>query len=375
MKKVEKEVGEKHARHGVSEKEASGKHVHQREKHAGQESAITVHNLTKTFKTPKTLPGVSGFMRNLVAREYTQKTAVDSISFEIGAGELVGFLGPNGAGKTTTMKMLSGVLYPTSGAVDVLGYVPFEKKPAFLRQIAFIMGQRSQLMWELPAMDTFRLNKAIYGVTDADFRKTVGVLADLLDAQSLLLQPAKTLSLGQRMKMELIAALLHRPKVLFLDEPTIGLDVVAQKIVRDFIKNYQREFGATILLTSHYMEDIRRLAERVIVISDGRLIYNGQLEIMVRKFATKKAIDVIVEDIPKTSDLAKVGMFPEMDFPHIRYHVPRKRVPELVQKISRHLVFVDMNVEEERVEDIVRGMFGRAHGVRPRQGSTFTNSA
>lgn len=319
---------------------------------------ISVKNLTKEFKTAKTQPGLSGFVRNLVSREYESKTAVNDVSFEIDTGELVGFLGPNGAGKTTTMKMLSGVLYPTAGEVKVLGYIPFEKSPEFLRQIAFIMGQRSQLMWELPAIDTFRLNKAIYGVSDDVFRESIDVLSELLDAHDLVNKPVKTLSLGQRMKMELIAALVHQPRVLFLDEPTIGLDVVAQKVVRDFIKDYQRKFDATILLTSHYMEDVRRLAKRIIIIDRGAIIYDGQLDAMIQKYATKKVVDVVVEDMPKVAELKKVGVSPEVEFPHIRYHVAREKVPELVQKISKHLVFADMNIEEERVEDIVRKVFG-----------------
>lgn len=318
---------------------------------------IKVKDLSKTYKTPKTEPGLSGFVRSVLNRQYKEVPAVKNISFEIGEGELVGFLGPNGAGKTTTMKMLTGVLYPTSGSINVLGHVPFEKDHEYLRQIAFIMGQRSQLQWELPAMDTFRLNQAIYGIPDKQFNETVNTLAELLDAKGFIDQPAKTLSLGQRMKMELIATLVHRPKVLFLDEPTIGLDVVAQKVIRDFIQEYQRQYKSTILLTSHYMEDVRKLADRVIIIDHGSLVYDGKLDKLVKKYASTRTIEIVVEEMPTTKALEKVGGKPEVDFPRIKYSVKRKDVPDMIHKISKNIKFIDMSIDEENIEDVVRRIF------------------
>lgn len=318
---------------------------------------ISVQHLSKLFKTAKTEPGVGGFIKSILNRQYKETLAVADISFNIKQGELVGFLGPNGAGKTTTLKMLAGILYPSSGSIDVLGFTPFEKNPEYLKQIAFIMGQRNQLLWELPAMDTFKLNQVIYGVSDAEFKKNVTELADMLSAHSFLDQPVKTLSLGQRMKAELISALLHNPKVLFLDEPTIGLDVIAQKTMRDFIAEYQKHHDATILLTSHYMEDVKRLAKRVVIIDRGSLLYDGLLENLISKYASEKVVEIIVEDMPKTDDLKKISYQMEVMFPKIIFRAPRKDVPKLVQDITNNISFVDINIEEEKIEDIVRRIF------------------
>src|SRR3989344_789685 len=213
---------------------------------------IEVSHLHKVYRTPQKEEGAMGLLRNIFARRYKEINAVKDISFTIEQGELVGFVGPNGAGKTTTMKMLAGILHPTSGNINVLGFTPFEKNHAYLRQISFIMGQKNQMLWELPAVDTFKLNKTIYDISDTDYKKTLSTLVEMLDAKSIINQPVKTLSLGQRMKVELISTLIHTPKVLFLDEPTIGLDVVAQKNIRDFIQQYQSFYKATILLTTHY---------------------------------------------------------------------------------------------------------------------------
>ena len=320
---------------------------------------ISVNNLTKVFKTPKKTSGVVGFFRDLFNRQYEEITAVSDLSFTIDSGELVGFLGPNGAGKTTTMKMLAGILYPTSGTVDVLGFTPFDKKHPFLRQIAFIMGQRNQLIWELPAIDAFKLNKEIYEVDDVEFKKTISELAELLEAQKVVNRPVKTLSLGQRMKMELIASLIHRPKVLFLDEPTIGLDVVAQKTIRDFIKDYQRLYGATILLTSHYMEDIRRLCQRVMIIDHGKIIYDGALDKLIKKYVTRKTIEVIVDELPARNVLEKVDDNVEIKFPRLIFKVRRSEVPKKIEEVSKNINFIDMNIYEERVEDIIRKIFNK----------------
>ena len=256
---------------------------------------IDVKNLSKTFKIYKKEPGLKGTLRSFFKRKYEYSPAVKQVSLKIEEGELVGFIGPNGAGKTTTLKMLSGLLYPTRGDLSVLGYTPFDRKPEFLKQISLVMGQKNQLWWDLPAMDTFLLKKEIYEVSDADFKDRVEELSELLDVKKLLHIQVRKLSLGQRMKCELMAALIHRPKILFLDEPTIGLDVVVQHRLRNFIKEYNTKHKATILLTSHYMRDVKHLCDRVIVINFGSIIYDGKLDDLIEKY-TKKG-DHDVEDV------------------------------------------------------------------------------
>ena len=238
---------------------------------------IRLHQLSKTFRVPQKAPGLAGALRGLFHRRFREVRAVHSISFTINEGELVGFLGPNGAGKTTTLKMLSGLLHPTSGEASVLGYTPWKRERAFQRQFTMVMGQRSQLWWDLPAWDSFLLNKEIYEIPKNQFEETVKELSDLLEIQDLLEIPVKKLSLGQRMKAELACSLLHRPRVLLLDEPTIGLDIVMQKKVRDFILAYNQRWKATILLTSHNMDDVSELCSRVILINHGRILFDGSL--------------------------------------------------------------------------------------------------
>lgn len=324
---------------------------------------ISVKNLTKVYRTPKKETGAMGFLRSLVNRRYKENAAVDHISFSIDQGELVGFLGPNGAGKTTTMKMMSGILYPTGGEVNVLGFVPYEKKHPFLKQIAFLMGQKNQLLWELPAVDSFLLNKEIYQIDSSQYKQTLDELTRLLDCKDLITQPVKTLSLGERMKMELIASLLHRPKVLFLDEPTIGLDVVAQKTIRDFIRDYQRMYGATILLTSHYMEDVRQLCKRVMIIDHGKIIYDGLLEKLVTKYATRKTIEVIVDEMPNMRIVTDIDKNVTIDYPRILFTIARKDIPEKISEITKKITFVDVNIYEEKIEDVIRKIFGKKDSV------------
>lgn len=318
---------------------------------------ISVKKLSKVFKTSKKHSGRFSALHDLINRQYKAVVAVEQVTFEIGRGELVGLLGPNGAGKTTTLKMLSGILYPSAGTVDIFGFIPFEKKPEFLKSIAFLMGQRNTLLWELPAQDSFRLNKEIYEINESDFNKTLGDLTKLLDCKELITRPVKTLSLGERMKMELIASLLHRPKVLFLDEPTIGLDVVAQKTIRDFIKDYQRSTEATIILTSHYMEDVRALCSRVMIIDHGKMIYDGQLDKLVEKYATRKTIEVIVEEMPSIATFKKLTFSPQVDFPRLLFQVKRSEVGLAVTQITKHITFSDINIYEEKIEDIIRKIF------------------
>jgi ABC-2 type transport system ATP-binding protein len=318
---------------------------------------ISVKNLSKIYHVPKKEKGWGGLLKNIFQRRYKKISALDNVSFKAEEGELLGLIGPNGAGKTTLMKILSGILYPTAGRISVSGFIPFEKKKEFLKQIAFIMGQRNQLIWELPAYDTFLLNKEIYEIEDHQFRKTLDYLTAILDCQSLIDQPVKTLSLGERMKMELIASLIHRPKILFLDEPTIGLDVVAQKIIRDFIEDYQRTSSATIILTSHYMEDVRQLAKRVMIINEGKIIFDGSFDEIIRKFAKEKIITVTLENSPDRKQLEKIGRIKEISFPKIVFKVKREEVAKKIALITRCLTFVDVSAEEERIEEVVRKIF------------------
>src|SRR6266850_5168841 len=247
--------------------------------------AIEVNGLTKTFRTYKKQPGFRGAVKGLWRRQYEQTVAVKDVTFQVEPGELVGFLGPNGAGKTTTLKMLSGLLYPTSGSARVLGYVPWEREDGYRRQFALLLGQKNQLWWDLPARESLELNAKIYGIPADRFERTVAEMSEMLNVKEKLNVSVRELSLGESMKMELIASLLHQPKVLFLDEPTIGLDVVSQKTVREFLREYNTTRGTTILLTSHYMADIEALCRRVIIIDRGALFFDGQLSDVLDRFA------------------------------------------------------------------------------------------
>ncbi len=266
---------------------------------------IHVADLRKTFVVPVREAGLRAALRSLFRRKTREIRAVDGISFDISAGEVVGFLGPNGAGKTTTLKMLSGLLYTTSGQATVLGHVPSRRERDFLRRITLVMGNRNQLQWDIPALDSFELNRAIYRIPHDQFVRTRDEFIELLELQDLVDKPIRNLSLGERMKMEVVGALLHRPQVLFLDEPTIGLDVTMQKRIRAFVAEYNRRFGATVLLTSHYMADVEALCRRVIVIHHGRILFDGQLSSLAGRFAVYKTIGVVLED--GTADLSSYG--------------------------------------------------------------------
>lgn len=318
---------------------------------------ISVSHLKKYYRVHKKGPGFAGSVQSLFNRKYYDAKAVDDISFEIEEGELVGFIGPNGAGKTTTLKCLSGLLYPTSGRVEVLNYTPFERKNAFLKQIALVMGQKNQLWWDLPAIESFLLNKEIYEISDGEFRKTINELSELLDVQDILQVQVRKLSLGQRMKCELIAALIHNPKVLFLDEPTIGLDVVMQQKLREFIREYNKQYNATILLTSHYMEDVKALCERAIIIDHGKLLYDGKLEDIVKKYATEKFLSVVFESKVEKSKLEKLGKIVEYDFPKVVLSIPREKAKHVAAKLLEDFPVDDLNVEEPKIEDIIRDVF------------------
>jgi len=318
---------------------------------------ISINHLKKYYKVHEKEPGFIGSIRSLVHRKYRTVPAVDDISFEIGEGELVGFIGPNGAGKTTTLKCLSGLLYPTGGTVSVLGFTPFERKNAYLKQIALVMGQKNQLWWDLTAVETFLLNKEIYEIDDGEYKKTLHELVELLDVESLLKVQVRKLSLGERMKMELIAALIHSPKVLFLDEPTIGLDVVMQKNMRDFIRQYNEIKRSTILLTSHYMEDVRQLARRVVIIDHGKILYDGKLDELIKKFAKYKVLSVVLDEYVMPDKLKSVGDLVEYNFPRAVIRVPRSASNVAAAQILQKFPVDDLNIEEPDIEDIIRDVF------------------
>ncbi len=320
-------------------------------------SIIKVENLSKKYKIHKKEPGFTGSLKSFFSRKYETVDAVKDISFEIRPGELIGFIGPNGAGKTTTLKCLSGLLYPSGGKVDVLGHTPFARKTSFLKQIALVMGQKNQLWWDLPPTESFLLNKEIYEIPDKKYKETLDDLVELLDVKDVLNIQVRKLSLGQRMKCELIAALLHSPKVLFLDEPTIGLDVVMQKKLRDFLKEYNAKYNATIILTSHYMEDVRQLCERVIVIDHGTLLFDGKLDNLIKEYTQNKTISIILEKPVSIDRLEKLGELKENDFPKVVLSVKRKDSNTITTKLLKDFPVLDLNIEEPDIEDIIREVF------------------
>ena len=322
-------------------------------------TVIKVQNLTKIYKVPQKNPGIGQTLKSFFHRKYKETKAVDNISFKIEEGELVGFIGPNGAGKTTTLKVLSGLLYPTSGEISVLGFIPWQRKSNFQKQIVFVAGQKNQLWWDLPAYETFLLNKEIYEVSDKDFRQRIDYLSQILDIGDLLKTQVKKLSLGQRMKAELVAALIHQPKVLFLDEPTIGLDIIAQKNMHDFIKDYNQKFNATIILTSHYMDDVEKLCERVIIINSGKIIYDGKLSKIVTKFAKNKIISLdFTKEIDK-ENLKEYGTIINFDFSNAKIEVERNRVADVTGQLLKRLPINDLSIEEPPIEEIIRLIFAK----------------
>ena len=320
-------------------------------------AAIEVTNLKKYYQVHQKEPGLAGSLKSLFFRQYKDVKAVNNVSFAIEDGELVGFIGPNGAGKTTTLKCLSGLLYPTSGEVKVLGYTPWERKSQFQKQFSLVMGQKNQLWWDLPPMETFLLNKEIYEIPADSFKRVLDDLVELLDVKKVLKIQVRRLSLGQRMKCELIAALLHRPRVLFLDEPTIGLDVVMQKKIRDFIHQYNRRYRATVILTSHYMGDVKELCRRVIIIDQGKIIFDGQLDEVIKKFADHKLLTAIFSKDIDPKKLAEIGKIKEYDFPKAIIQVRREEASTAASQLLQKFPIEDLNIEEPKIEDIIREVF------------------
>lgn len=319
--------------------------------------AIYVRDLSKTYVVPEREAGLQASIRSLVHRQSREVNAVDGLTFEIAPGEVVGFLGPNGAGKTTTLKMLSGLLYPTSGQACVLGYVPSRREKDFLLQITLVMGQRNQLVWDIPAMDSFELNRAIYRIPDTEYRRTRDELIELLELQAIVRKPVRNLSLGERMKAEFIAALLHRPQVLFLDEPTIGLDVTMQRRIREFIGEYNHRTGATVLLTSHYMSDVEALCRRIIVIHHGKILYDGELSGLVDRFSSHKTIKVTCRD--HTNDLNAYGEVMERNGDRVTFRVPKLEASRVTAKLLADLSISNLTVEDPSLEDVIERVFAQ----------------
>src|SRR5712692_7850949 len=326
-------------------------------------SAIEARELTKIYRTSRKEGGLRGAIKGLVRRRYDETHAADQVSFQIDEGEFVGFLGPNGAGKTTVLKMLSGLLNPTSGDARVLGFVPWERSNEMKRQFSLLMGQKNALWWDLPAQESLELNRAIYGIDRDRFTKVVGGLAELLEVTDKMNVMVRELSLGERMKMELISALIHEPRVLFLDEPTIGLDVVSQKRVREFLRIYNEEHRIVTLLTSHYMQDIEELCHRVLVIDHGKIFFDGPLAQIIDRFSGRKILSLTFEK-EATRDLSAFGEVTEQTPVSVQLKVPRAQVTETCRQLLEACDVSDINVQEVPVEDVIRQLFGetREHG-------------
>lgn len=323
--------------------------------------AIETHQLTKTYVSVNKVPGMAGAIKGLFSREKVEVEAVKGIDLSIEQGELVGFLGPNGAGKTTTLKMLSGILFPTRGEAKVLGFTPWRRRPEMLRQISLVMGNKMQLWWDLPAWESFLVLKELYEVDDAKFKRRCEFLIEALQLTDKVHTQVRKLSLGERMKCELVAALLHSPAVVFLDEPTIGLDVVSQKTIRDFLKQLHREENCTILLTSHYMQDVQELCERVVVIHHGTTIFEGTLDDLTASSRDTRRLRLTFDRPVELSDLLEFGQasLPEPTVAVIE--IPRDRMAAITGAVLAKLPVSDVAIEEIDIEDVVRELFTRAN--------------
>jgi ABC-2 type transport system ATP-binding protein len=320
---------------------------------------IEAVELTKTYRVAQKQAGVLGALRGLYRREYREVRAVDRISFRIEPGEMVAFLGPNGAGKTTTLKMLAGLIYPSGGEARVIDFVPWQRADAFRRQFSLVMGQKNQLWWDLPAADSFQLHREIYSIPAAKFEKTLSELIEILGVEKLTRQAVRELSLGERMKMELIAALLHSPRLLLLDEPTIGLDVVAQAAIQKCLRDYHDQRGVTMLLTSHYMRDVEALCDRVLVINHGNLVYDGLLSGIIERFGESKLVKLHFDEQPP-DDLARFGQVVRLEGPFADIKIERSRVPEMLGAILDRHALVDVSVEDPPLEEVIAKVFEEA---------------
>jgi ABC-2 type transport system ATP-binding protein len=320
---------------------------------------IEIHGLAKSYRVYQKKEGLLAALGGLFRRTYRTVEAVRGIDLAVEQGEFVAFLGPNGAGKTTTLKLLSGVINPTAGTAHVMGHVPWRRENAYRRRFALVMGQKNQLWWDLPAAESFRLHQQIYRIEPERFRRTRDELTSLLEVGNLLSQPVRELSLGERMKMELIAALLHSPEVLFLDEPTIGLDVVAQHNIQSFLRDYQQRRKVTILLTSHYMKDVVALCRRVVIIALGRIIYDGSLAGIIDRFGGQKVISLQLADGQIPAGIERFGEVLAAEPPRIRLRLPRARVPDVLQTILASHSVIDVSVEDPPIEEVIAEAFAQ----------------
>lgn len=322
-------------------------------------AVIEISGLAKSYRVYQKREGLAASLRGLFRREYRDVEAVKGIDLRVDQGEFVAFLGPNGAGKTTTLKLLSGVIYPTRGTATVMGFVPWKRDNAYRRRFALVMGQKNQLWWDLPAQESFQLHQQIYRIDPASYRRTLDELADLLDIRRLLRQPVRELSLGERMKMELTAALLHSPDVLFLDEPTIGLDVVAQHNIQQFLRHYQQERQITILLTSHYMKDVAALCRRVVIIAGGRIVYDGSLAGIIDQFSGHKLITLELAETESCENFERYGQVIERNPPRVKLRIERDLVPKSLATILSQHVVEDVAVEDPPLDEVIAQVFSR----------------
>jgi ABC-2 type transport system ATP-binding protein len=317
--------------------------------------AIHVQAVQKVYHVPERAAGLRASLQSLIRPQWREVRAVDTLSFDVAPGEIVGFLGPNGAGKTTTLKMLAGLLYPTAGVLSVLGYQPWQREAPFLRQIALVMGNRNQLAWDLPATDSFELHRTIYRIPQSIYQQTLHELVDLLELGPLLRKPIRTLSLGERMRCELVAALLHHPRVLFLDEPTLGLDVTLQRRIRAFVSAYNQRFDATILLTSHYMADVTALCKRVVVIRRGQLLFDGDLSTLIERYAPHKTI--VVTLATDMVDLTSYGAVMSREDGRVTLRVPKEDTAQVTGRLLADLPVTDLVVEDPPIDDVIDHVF------------------
>lgn len=326
-------------------------------------AAIKVEHLSKSFSYYKKDVGLKSSIKNLFYRKKLIKEAVNDISFELNEGEIIGFLGPNGAGKTTTLKMLSGILVPTSGEISVLGYVPWERKNALKKQFSIVMGQKSQLWWDLPANESLYLNKCIYEIDDKEYSNTIGELSELLDVKDLLNVQVRRLSLGERMKLELMASLMHKPKVLYLDEPTIGLDIISQRKIREFLKVYNKEMKTTIILTSHYMNDVEDLCNKAIIINKGKLVFNGELTNINQVFGNQKLIKLVFSQKVSEGSLKNYGEVKEYNEYNAVIQVMKDDVKHKSRKLLDTLPVLDINIESIPLEAGIELLYKRGDHI------------
>ncbi len=334
---------------------------------------IAVRQLAKQYDVHEKEPGFVGSLRSFVRRKIRIVRAVDDVSFDLNGGEMVGFLGPNGAGKTTTLKMMAGLLHPSGGSVEVGGYTPKERRANFLKMITLVMGQKQQLLWDLPAYDSFLVNQAIYEIPDDEFRATMREFDDILELESILKKQVRKLSLGERMKCELAAALLHRPKVLFLDEPTIGLDVNMQVRIREFIAEYNRRFDATVILTSHYMADVTALCRRIIVIDHGKIVFDGDLSRLIEQSSPHKVVRLELAHPVATEQLATYGTVQNGEGLRVEINVPRQDTRSVAARLLAELPVVDVTIEDPPIEEVIGLMFAGQKVVQPAHEEVVTD--